>query len=537
MKLKWLIYCRVSSKKQVREWNGLSAQESKCRRYAKDTLWIDVEEVFYDDWVSGGIFERKSIQALLRYIDDNSKSNYIVIFEDLNRLSRDVQVHNLLRNEFRKRNIELQCPNFQFDETPEWDFKENISVAVSQYERKKNTQRVISRQTERLKDWYWCFRFPLWYKSVKNKWEWWKVMIKDESNYKIIQNTLNKYARDELNTLNEVCRYLHKKWIELGTIRNGKVYNTSSISRMMRNILYTGYLEVKSKSITIPLQKAKHPALISMNTYKIIQAKIDKEPTKLSDQVIKNKSRNDLNNDFPLRGFLYCEESKQFLSWAWSKWKNKQFPYYTFPRKSSLHGKSLNRNTFHNQFENILQDIQPKEELIQALEKAIELVSEMHIQDKWEHKKILKSKLQSIDTKIDKFIERIWVSSSDVVINKYEQEIETLEKEKTQISQKIETEVKNVRTPLNRKTRMVRDSLRIWKDGDLENKKALLKNIFPEWIPINKKKQVWTPTLSLIYQSFSHWESGFSNLVGYPGLEPRTFPLKGGCSTNWANIP
>ena len=28
-----------------------------------------------------------------------------------------------------------------------------------------------------------------------------------------------------------------------------------------------------------------------------------------------------------------------------------------------------------------------------------------------------------------------------------------------------------------------------------------------------------------------------SQMVGHPGLEPRTFPLKGGCSTNWANDP
>lgn len=36
----------------------------------------------------------------------------------------------------------------------------------------------------------------------------------------------------------------------------------------------------------------------------------------------------------------------------------------------------------------------------------------------------------------------------------------------------------------------------------LENQKYLIKNIFPQGIPINKKKQVWTPTLSLIYQAF-----------------------------------
>lgn len=58
-------------------------------------------------------------------------------------------------------------------------------------------------------------------------------------------------------------------------------------------------------------------------------------------------------------------------------------------------------------------------------------------------------------------------------------------------------------TPLKRKMRLARNSLEIWKNSDLENKKALLKNIFPEGIPINEKKQVGTPTFSLIYQAFS----------------------------------
>jgi hypothetical protein len=49
---------------------------------------------------------------------------------------------------------------------------------------------------------------------------------------------------------------------------------------------------------------------------------------------------------------------------------------------------------------------------------------------------------------------------------------------------------------------MFEDSLTIWKKGNLENKKILLKNIFPEGIPINEKKQVRTASLSLIYQAF-----------------------------------
>jgi len=38
---------------------------------------------------------------------------------------------------------------------------ENINVSVSQYEREKNAQRVVSRQRARLEEGYRCFSLPM----------------------------------------------------------------------------------------------------------------------------------------------------------------------------------------------------------------------------------------------------------------------------------------------------------------------------------------------------------------------------------------
>lgn len=54
---KAVIYCRVSSDKQVREGNGLAGQEKRCRDYAHYHNY-DVEKVFRDEGISGGIIER-----------------------------------------------------------------------------------------------------------------------------------------------------------------------------------------------------------------------------------------------------------------------------------------------------------------------------------------------------------------------------------------------------------------------------------------------------------------------------------------------
>ena len=534
MNLKWLIYCRVSSAKQVKEWNGLSSQEKRCRDYAINTLWIEVERVFNDEWVSWWVFERKSIRELFNYIDSNKDSNYVVIFEDLNRLSRDIQIHWLLKAEFKKKWVELASPNFQFEESPEWTFRENMSVSMAQYEKDKNKQRVNDRMKARLEQWFWCFKLPIWYKFSTNS-KWWKEIIIDENNYKIIKLILEKFAKDELKTINDVARYLNNKWIKVWTIKKWKVYNANLVSRMLQNILYAWYIEFPKW--WVKRVKANHEPFISIKTYEKIQKKLSFNPQKILAKIEENNNRIDKSEDFPLRWFLYCESSKQMITWAWSKWKKSKFPYYIYPRKSPLYWKSINRDKLHKEFEDFLKAIQPKEELILAFEKAVELVIKNNKENQVNIKDKYKKEIIETEKRINNYITRIWKSNSEVLIENYEKQIEELEREKKIISKKLNDSIKIDWTPLKRKTKLVRNSLNIWKSSNLDNKKALLKNIFPEGIPINKKRQVWTPIFSLLYQSFSIWESSFYEMVGHPGLEPRTLSLKGTCSTNWANTP
>lgn len=512
MNLKWLIYCRVSSAKQVKEWNGLSSQEKRCRDYARNTLWIECEKVFNDEWVSWWVFERKSITELISYIDKNKNSNYIVIFEDLNRLSRDIQVHSLLKAEFKKRWVELASPNFKFEESPEWTFRENMSVTIAQYEKDKNRQRVNDRMRARLEQGFWCFALPLWYKYTTNS-KWWKEIVFDESNHKQIKSALEKYASNDLETINDVARYLNKKWLKVWTVIKWKVYNWNLVSRILKNILYAWYIEFPKWKIE--RLKAKHKAIVSLKTFEKIQKKLNSSPQKLTTKIDLNLNRIDKSEDFPLRWFLYCENSNQMISWAWSRWKKELFAYYTYPRKSPLYWKSINRDKFHEYFLKLLESIQPKEELILGFEEVVRRAIKDKNSDELEYKENLEKEVSKIDKKINNFIDRIWTTKSEILIENYEKQIEDLNNKKEEILVNLQKTRLNVWTPLKAKLNLVRKGLEIWKSGNLEKKKMLIKSIFPKGIPINEKKQVWTPTFSLIYQSFSIGESSHLSMVEF----------------------
>ena len=104
---KALIYCRVSSERQVNEGHGLDSQEQRCVNHAL-SLNLDVEEIYRDEGVSGSLFERPAMRRLLSYLDKHSENNYTVIFDDLKRFARDVPTHLQLKVELvSKRKSEI----------------------------------------------------------------------------------------------------------------------------------------------------------------------------------------------------------------------------------------------------------------------------------------------------------------------------------------------------------------------------------------------------------------------------------------------
>src|SRR5436190_13435080 len=94
---KAVIYCRVSSDRQVKEGHGLDGQELRCRRYAEEHGY-EVAAVFRDEGVSGGIMDREGMQDMLDFLDTHGTAEeYIVLIDDIKRLARDLLGHFTLR--------------------------------------------------------------------------------------------------------------------------------------------------------------------------------------------------------------------------------------------------------------------------------------------------------------------------------------------------------------------------------------------------------------------------------------------------------
>lgn len=308
---KAVIYCRVSSAKQMREGDGLSSQETRCREYAsyKD---YEVVEVFRDD-ISGGSAARPAMIAMLNFLKKHRAEGCAVIIDDISRLARDVETHIKLRTSISNAGGKLVSPSIEFGEDSDSILVENLLASVSQHQRQKNGEQTKNRMRARAMNGYWVFYPPIGYRYEKVAGHG-KLLVRDEPVASIIAEALDGYASGRFETQVEVKRFLESQPAYPKNDK-GEVHQ-ERVTELMTRAVYAGHISNESWGLT--LIPAKHEALITLQTYQAIQER--------RNGVAKAPARKDLNEDFPLRGFVTCGCCGEPLTACWTKGAQRTIP-------------------------------------------------------------------------------------------------------------------------------------------------------------------------------------------------------------------
>lgn len=467
--LKWyyLVYARVSSQRQVNEGDGLGSQEQRCVLHIKSQGQI-VEKVFRDEGISGGLFDRPAINALLKYVDDNPHKNYIVVFDDLSRLARDTSVYLRLKMELKARGVKLECPNFNFDDTPEGEFIETIIASKAELDRKQNRRQVIQKQKARLDRGYWPFCPPLALTHIKDK-EHGKVLVPKEPYASIFKEAIEAYEKDLLNSETEVKDFINQRFKEAGLKRT---ISNHGVQATLSKALYAGYIEYEPWEVD--RRNGQHQGFISKQTFENVQ---NKRLGKSKPKMVKTYSP-----DFPLRGFALCEECGKKLRASWNTGNGGKYPNYWCQTKGcSLRYKVTKRKIIHREFESILSGAKLEKDKI-ALSKAI-------FMDTWntllgennQHSQHLQQELDSIDEKIDSLVERISSASNLTLISTYEEKVTKLFNRKTEIDEVLKTPKyteAQFGTALNKVYNALENPISLWNSDNLEDKRTVLYMFF-----------------------------------------------------------
>jgi site-specific DNA recombinase len=470
MTQKAVIYCRVSDPAQVKNGSGLTSQETHCREYAKRCKY-QVEVAFHEEGITGAIINRPQMQALLQYLRVHAKNEpYIVIIDDINRLARDLKTHIELRTLISAAGGKLESPSIEFGDNSDSRLIEHILATVAAHQREKNAEQVYNRMRARMMSGYWVFQAPCGYKFERVAGRG-KILMRDEPVASIVQDALENFASGRFESPVEIKRFLELQPIFPKNIE-GEIHLQRVIDLLNRQ-LYTGYMEYANWGIQ--LMRGHHEPIISMETYKQIQLRLKGKVTGVI--------RSDINQDFPLRGFILCDCCKRQLTASWSKGNSKRYAYYFCGNKKCPHkGKSISREVIETQFVDILRDIHPSAEFCGKTRSALEECWHQTIKEHDAATTNLTNEIRRIDRRMEQFIERS-VDADSTLVAVYEAQIGKLETHKANLKRELDS-LSSGKGSFDGFLESVREFIaspqKLWSAGDIVSKRLTLKLVFAE---------------------------------------------------------
>ena len=378
-------------------------------------------------------------------------------------------------------------------------------------ERLQNGRQVTQKMKARAKQGFCVFRAVVGYKYTKSK-RGGKIIVRDEPIASIIQEALESFASSRFESQAEVKRFLENQ----PAFPSGNL-TFQKISNMLTQVLYAGYIEVPKWGIG--LRVAQHDGLINLETFEKIQTRIN------SDARI--PTRADISEDFPLRGFLACNDCGNALTSCWSKsHTGKKYPYYLCATKRCVSNrKSIPRKKLEDEFETFISTLQPTAELFSITKAMFKHAWSQRIEQSKAHQIDLKQEVELIDAEIEALLGRVVDVSNLSVMRSFEKKIEKLETKKLVLAEKSMKSTPTKHTfdeMFELALALLSNPRKIWDNGQLAMKRTLLKLAFAERLSYCRKTGLRTPTLSLPFKVLGGVLSNGNEMVHREGFEPST---------------
>jgi site-specific DNA recombinase len=508
-----VIYARVSSAAQVRRGQGLGSQETHCREFAR-MKGYDVDRVFVDEAVSGGITTRPGMQAMLAYLREHAHAeDFVVVIDDISRLARDIKAHLDLREAIASAGARLESPSVEFGEDSDSILVENLLASVSQHQRQKNAEQTKNRMRARVLNGYWVFWAPRGYRFAHQPGQG-KVLVRDEPLASIITEALEGFASGRFGSQVEVKRFLecqpdYPKDLPAGEIRNQRVKD------QLTQPLYAGYLELPRWGVTF--RKAQHEGLVSLATYERIQERLRVRT--------KAPARKDISADFPLRGFVVCADCGTPLTACWStSHTDDKHPYYLCPKKGcASYRKSIRRADLESDFDTLIARVTPKRKMFERFVEALDALGRDNRTASDTTRAELKTRSTEIERQIETLLDRIVEGQSESLVASYERRVEKLSREKLLLAEKLGTPTKAFPIPSQKfepALRFLENPMNLWRSDKPAHKQVVMKMLFEGRPAYKKKEGVRTPIYSFPVNELAAFARGESKMARPEGFEP-----------------
>ena len=511
--LKAIIYCRVSSVAQTKKGDGLQSQETRCREYA-GFKGYSVVKVVYDRAVSGKLLDRPGIKEVLQFLKrEKNAAEYVVVFDDISRLARDIRTHMDLRDAVYATGAQMDCPTLEFRQDSDGLYFEGMQALNAQHHRLKNAEQTKARMRARALGGYWPFRAPPGYKVARVAGHG-NLLVRDEPMASVMQEALEGFANGSLASQAEVKRFLEAR-PEFMAGRKRRELRFEDVMRFLTRPHYAGYIEFPEWGVT--LRKGHHEPLISLEQYERIQ-----ERMKGNARVMARKNS---GTDFILRGALACGECGNSMTACWSTSKSgKKHPYYfCFTKGCTAYRKSIPRDKIEGEFETLLQHMTPSTGTFQIARAMFKTAWETRLAQAKEIAATLKSEVVRLDRQIEQLLDLVVNANSGTTIAAYERRIAKLEKEKLMAAEKLGQKPgpkRSFEEMFEHACAFLSSPSNIWKNPSAAAKKIVLKLAFTERLEYTRESGFRTPKTALPFKVLRDFLSSESRMAERKGFEP-----------------
>ena len=515
------IYTRVSSKKQVREGDGLKSQKTRCLNYAKDNKY-KVIKTYSEEGISGQTLYRPVLEQLFKDLESN-KNQKILLVDSSSRLTRNLEQSLYLQARLNKLSTKLVTVDMSVPEGINGELMRNMITAFHQFEAQSNQLRVFHRMQACMQNQRYILRAPFGYENYKDKING-KMIRPDGVKSIIARELLEKFASNQIETVADAQRFLSKKLPEK---KNNYTYRNKQALRILRNSsLYAGLIiyNRQDKKLTEKKwsvnTKGLHKPIISIAIHNKIQDKLN-NPKK----IYKTKNA----EIFVLRGSLKCNGCGGNMTSNFSRSKSgRKIGYYRCNNfKCTYKKKNVNQRNVESAFVNYLKVISFDMKYSFVLEEVIKTTLNEITHEIQYKKRDLKIKIIKLHEELRKLVDKL---SQDKYENIYEDIIRSAEEKKKKILE-LESNyakedssdgIEKYLTEILNKFRNLSDH---WKDLEPKNKRELNGLVFPDGFSFNLNKKITTPKLSIPFNDYRDNFDEKSNLVEPRGIEPLTSTL------------
>lgn len=242
-----------------------------------------------------------------------------VVVYKLNRMFRNAYESQKYRKLFKKHGVKLMSVTQQIDEdTSAGRLMTNVLSDIDQYQSETISDHVKSSMREMARQGYFTGgTVPFGYKlqEIENGSKKRKKYIPDEAESEVVSTLFRLYADNY--SLRQLQQHLTAQGLKT---RQGKMFGTTTIARMLKNDFYIGTLRYKTEGYDEIVIENVVPPIVPLDLWARVQER------KQANKLVKPRKRKDL---YALTGKIYCGlcGAHFFGIRSGSKQKNKYYDY------------------------------------------------------------------------------------------------------------------------------------------------------------------------------------------------------------------